>query len=112
MLISDTLDCDAAAKELAGRFWYHRVSSGITQKELAEKTGVGLRTIGRFENGEEIGLFIFVKLLQGIGLEHNLENMIPDYAKRPSYFTEGNQLPKRARKKKAAKRGGKWGDEK
>ena len=99
MLISNDLECNDVIKELAARFKQHRISSRITQKELADKTGVGLRTISRFEKGEEIGMLTLIKLLQGVGLEHNLENIIPDYTKRPSYFANGGKLPKRAIKK-------------
>ncbi len=111
MLITNDLDCNAAMNEFAVRFKQHRVSAHITQKELAEKTGIGLRTIIRFEKGEEIGLLTFVKLMQGIGLEHNLENIIPDYTKRPSYIANSGNLPKRARKKKVNTTEWKWGDE-
>lgn len=111
MLINNNLDCSIAAKELAVRFKQHRVSSRITQKELAEKTGVSLRTITRFERGEEISILTFIKLLQGVGLERNLESIIPDYTKRPSYFANGCKLPKRAVKKKTNDKEWKWGDE-
>lgn len=110
MLITNDSDCNAVMGEFAIRFRQHRVSARITQKELAQKTGVGLKTISNFENGKEIGLFSFVKLLQGVGLEHNLENIIPDYTKRPSYIANGGNLPKRARKKKMNNEW-KWGDE-
>ncbi len=111
MLITNDLDCNAAMSEFAVRFKQHRVSARITQKELAEKTGVALRTISRFEKGEEISMLAFIKLLQGVGLEHNLENIIPDYTKRPSYFANGGNLPKRARKNKTDNTEWKWGDE-
>ena len=111
MLMNDDLDCSVTAKELAARFKQHRVSSRITQKELAEKTGVGLRTISRFEQGEEIGVLTFIRLLQGIGLERNLEHLIPDYTNRPSFFAANGKLPKRAVKQKAIDKEWKWGDE-
>lgn len=112
MLISDNLECDNVIKEFAIRFKQHRISARITQKELAKKTGISLRTISRFEKGEEIGLLTFAKLLQGVGLEHNLENIIPDHTKRPSYFVSGGKLPKRAKKKEMTNNEWKWGDEK
>ena len=117
MMITNTMDSNNALKELAVRFRQHRVSSNISQKELAEKTGVSLKTIQRFEKGEEIGLSTFVKLMRGIELEHNLEGMIPDYTKRPSYYAAQSsysdyKLPKRARKKTENSNGEwKWGDE-
>lgn len=111
MWITDDLDCNIVMSELSTRFRQHRVSAHITQKELAKKTGVGLKTIYRFEKGEEIGLLSFIKLIQGVGLEHNLECIIPDYTKRPSYIAKGGNLPKRARKKKTKFTEWKWGDE-
>ena len=111
MLIANNLNCDVAMKELAARFKQHRIAARITQRELAKKTGVGLRTISRFEKGEEIGFLTFIKLLQGVGLERNLENIIPDYTKRPSYFANNGNLPKRAVKKEQLNKEWKWGDE-
>jgi len=111
MLITDNLDCNAVINELAARFKQHRVSARITQKELAERTGVGLRTIARFEKGEEVGLLTFIKLMQCVRLEHNLEGIIPDYTMRPSYFAMNGNLPKRERKKKVNNGKWKWGDE-
>lgn len=111
MLITNNLDCDTALNEIAVRFRQHRVSARITQKELAKETGVSLRTIARFEKGEEIGMLTFLKLIQGIGLEHNLENIIPDYTRRPSYYANNGKLPKRAVKKKTNNGEWKWGDE-
>ena len=51
MLITNNLDCNVTMKEFAARFKQHRVAVRITQRELAKKTGVGLRTISRFEKG-------------------------------------------------------------
>ena len=116
MLITNDLD-SSAMKELAVRFRQHRVSSNISQKELEEKTGVSLKTIQRFEKGEEIRLLTFIKLMQGVDLEHNLEGMIPDYTKRPSYIAAQSSLsdykwPKRARKESDnIDSEWKWGDE-
>lgn len=111
MLITNNMDCNVTMKEFAARFKQHRVAARITQRELAKKTGVGLRTISRFEKGEEVGMLTFIKLLQGVGLEHNLENIIPDYTRRPSYFANNGVLPKRAIKKEQLNSEWKWGDE-
>ena len=112
MLITNNSDINIVMSEIADRFKQYRISARITQKELAIKTGVGLRTISRFEKGEEVGMLTFLKLMQGVGLEHNLESVIPDYTKRPSYFANNKILPKRARKKPVKNTEWKWGDEK
>lgn len=109
MIISRNMSSIDTMKELSVRFKQHRVASRVSQKELSEKTGVSERTISRFENGEEIGLLTFIKLMQGLELEHNLEGNIPDYTRRPSFFAEGYHPPKIARKKKN-KDEWKWGD--
>ena len=111
MLINNETNSLDAMKELSVRFKQHRVSCRITQKELSEKTGVSLRTISRFENGEEISVLTFIKLIKGVGLLHNLETIIADYTRRPSYFATNGNLPKRARKKEYSGEW-KWGDEK
>ena len=111
MVITNDLDNNEAMKELAARFKQHRISARITQKELAEKTGVSQRTITHFEKGGKVGLLTFIKLLHGVGLEHNLENIIPDYTRRPSYFANNGVLPKRAIKKEQLNSEWKWGDE-
>lgn len=111
MLITNNMDCYEAMAEFAARFKQHRIAAHLTQKEIANKTGVGLRTIARFEKGEEIGMLTFIKLIQGVGLEHNLENIIPDYTKRPSFFANGEKAAKRARKDKSSTAEWKWGED-
>lgn len=111
MLITDNMNCYDVMLEFATRFKQHRIASHLTQKDVADKTGVGLRTIARFEKGEEIGMLTFIKLLQGVGLEHNLENIIPDYTRRPSYFANDEKTAKRARKNKAIAAEWKWGED-
>ncbi len=52
------------------------------------------------------------KILISLGLGDNIELLVPDQTKRPSYYlqeTEGR--PKRVRKKTKKKNGFKWGDE-
>ena len=86
----DTTNSPETAKELSHQFRRYRIVCGITQKRLSEETGVALRTITRFENGEEVGLFTFISLLKGVGITHNLKDIIPDVS---------GDLPQRARKR-------------
>lgn len=85
----DMMNNSETAKELSQQFKRYRIICGMTQKNLSEKTGVALRTITRFENGEEVGLFTFISLLKGVGLTHNLKGIIPDIS---------GDLPQRVRK--------------
>lgn len=99
---------------LCKRFKQYRILYPLTQNELANKSGVSVRSISRFENGEDISLSNFHKLLRAMDLEDRLFEMIPDQSKRPSYYLEKEPERKRA----SGTRGGSnkqpfiWGDEK
>ena len=101
-------------KKLCERLKQYRIHYPLTQKELAEKSGVSSRSISRFENGEDISLSNYLKLLRAMDLDARMVEMIPDQNKRPSYFLENE--PKRKRASAKRENGGSapfvWGDEK
>lgn len=97
--------------EIKTRFKEYRVASSVTQKELSDKSGVSVRSISRFENGEDISLEAFIKLMETMGLGEKLKLLIPDQRKRPSYYLQNEKRRKRATKKKQEKHFV-WGDEK
>lgn len=96
---------------LGRRIKLHRVYSGLSQKELEDKTGISIRTISRLESGSSIQLDSFIKILKALDLGENIELIVPDQSLRPSMY-----LPKspkqRVYKKNKVKRSFKWGDEK
>ena len=100
--------------KLCERLKKYRIYYPLTQKELAEKSGVSVRSISRFENGEDISLSNYLKLLRALDLEGRMTDMIPDQSKRPSYYLENEAKRSRA----SATRDNKertpfvWGDEK
>ena len=91
----------------------YRIEVGITQKELADKTGLSLRSVQRFESGEEISLSGFIKILYVLELIENVNNAIPDMDKRPSVMLarEKHHDRKRVRKTASGDNEFKWGDE-
>ncbi len=101
---------DSKTEELIERIKLYRVYYPMTQKELAEKSGVSERSISRFENGEDISLSNFGKLLRALDLDGNLLLLVPDQRERPSYYLEQPHQRSRSRKKKET-RTFKWGDE-
>ena len=104
--MSDSLD------ELRKKFKLYRIFYPLTQKELADKSGVSVRSISRFENGEDIGLSSFYKLLKALNLDKNIDMLIPDQRKRPSYYLDENINRKRYKAKKVEEKTEiKWGDE-
>lgn len=100
-------------EELRRRFKQYRINASITQKDLADRSGVSARSISRFENGEDIGLGNFIRLLDELELSKNLDMLIPDLSRRPSYYLEGEKQRMRASTRKTKiNTNFKWGDEK
>lgn len=89
----------------------YRAYSGISQKDLEEKTGISIRTISRLEAGNSIQLDSFVKILTALNLDENIQILIPDQSIRPSTFLPKNKIKQRAYRKRNKTSTYKWGDE-
>lgn len=89
----------------------YRAYSGISQKELEEKTGISIRTISRLEAGNSIQFDSFIKLLKALNLDENILLIIPDQSIRPSAYLPKHNAKQRAYKNHNKKRTFKWGDE-
>lgn len=84
---------------LGQRYKATRIALRITQQEVANKTGISLSTIRRFENGLTFNLTLahFIALLQAIGFADNLEETIPEVLEDPNMiYREQNKQRKRA----------------
>lgn len=68
------------AAALGARFRAYRIALGLTQKDIAEKTGISLITIARFENGyaSSIGLSNYIGLLRATGQLERIVDSIPE----------------------------------
>lgn len=60
-----------------------RLSRNMTQIQLAEEAGISPRTIGRLEKGEGVSVDTFIRVLTALGIQQNLEALLPDPAVRP-----------------------------
>lgn len=99
-------------KELGERLKQYRIAKGFSQQELEERSGVSVKSISRLEQGcSSIQLENFIKLLVALDLENNIDLLIPDQTKRPSYYI-APKIPQRVHKRKDSKSDFKWGDEK
>lgn len=98
-------------KELGQKIKTYRVMKEMTQQDLMDQSGVSKRSISRLEQGESVQVDNLFKILLALDLGDNIELLVPDQTKRPSYYLEksGNK-PKRVRKK-TEKKDFKWGDE-
>lgn len=105
----------SALNELGSRLKAYRIYSSLTQEELAIQSGVSRRSIQNMENGEDVNLSTFIKVLNSLELVSNLDLLVPDPTKRPSYYLKINANSKkrlRASKKKTQNIDHKirWGD--
>lgn len=100
-------------KELGERIRLYRINMGITQQKLEEMSGVSQRSISRLEQGASLQMDSFIKILTALQLDGNLELLVPDQRKRPSYYLKEDCRPRqRATSNKDKKRSFVWGDEK
>ena len=63
------------AKSLADKTKEHRKKLKISQKVLAQKSGVSLGSIKRFETKYEISLQSFIKIAIALYLDSDIENL-------------------------------------
>ena len=63
------------AKSLANKIKENRKKLKISQEALAQKSGVSLGSIKRFETKYEISLQSFIKIAIALDLDNDLENL-------------------------------------
>ena len=101
--------------DLAERLDYLRRSKAYTDREVAERGGIALRTSVAFRaSHKDITLTSFIKLLRGVGELDRLGELLPPAE--PTYSpAEGGYIepPQRVREKRVnpKRRGFNWGDE-
>ena len=92
-----------------------RIELGLTQAELADRAGIGKRTIERIEDGCDTQLATLIRLLRVLGLSDRLDQLVPAPTITPMEMLKGQaKPPKRAKRKRVAESGKswKWGDDK
>ena len=79
--------------ELGIRFREYRIFCGLTQKEVAEKSGVSIFSISQFEKGKarNIGFGTFLSLLRSIGFLGEAEKLLPALPALPSQLKAHNK---------------------
>ena len=70
---------------LGSRFKEYRMRCNLTQKEVAEQSGIGLTTIHKFENGtaNNLSLSTFILLLRVVGQVNALDDVLPELPESP-----------------------------
>jgi len=86
---------------LSQRLKEYRLAARISQKEMAEKSGVSLTTISHLEQGvnQNITLNNFISLLRAVGMEQRLNDLLPELTMPPMALKQINKyIPKRVRR--------------
>ena len=76
---------------LGERFKEYRMRCNLTQREVAELSGIGLTTIYKFENGTagNLSLSTFILLLKVVGQVNALDDLMPELPESP-YLLRGD----------------------
>jgi transcriptional regulator with XRE-family HTH domain len=87
---------------LAQRVKEYRLAARLSQKEMAEKSGVSQAAISHFEQGVSPNMTInnLISLLRVVGMERRVMDLLPELPMHPMALREINKLiPKRVRRK-------------
>ena len=88
---------------LAKRLKDYRLAARMSQKELADLSGVSQTTISHFEQGVNRNLTLsnFISLLRTLGMEQRVVELLPELPMPPMALRQIEKLiPKRVRRSK------------
>lgn len=87
---------------LGSRFKEYRMRCNLTQKEVAELSGIGLTTIHKFENGTagNLSLSTFILLLKVVGQINALDDVLPELPESPYLIRKEDKKAQRIRHSK------------
>ncbi len=103
----------ATQVEISKRLKAYRILSSMTQQDLADKTGLSLRSISNLESGKDVQASTLITVIEYFGLEAALLSAIPNSDERPSVqvMKAKGQAKQRVRKTHVKRTTFKWGDE-
>jgi len=89
-------------KLLGARFKDYRLRSNMTQKDVAEQSGVSINTITKFENGTtgSMSLGTFLLLMKAIDQIEGLEELMPELPE-SAYLQKDGKKVQRIRHKQS-----------
>ena len=84
---------------LGTRFKDYRMRSNMTQKDVAEQSGLTINTIHKFENGKipNMSLSTFLLLMKAIGCINGLDGLIPELPESPYLIDDHGKKTQRIR---------------
>lgn len=87
-----------ATREMARRLRELRLAEGLRQETLANRSGVSLGTLKKFERTGQISLERFIALMTALHRNHELESLANPSSVRSLDEIENPPKPKRGRK--------------
>jgi transcriptional regulator with XRE-family HTH domain len=111
--INNTQNITAIRQELLSRLREERISQGLSQKDVAQKTGLSPMVISKMENGQNIRFSSFLDYLKALGKIDALDELIPESGPKPTDLVKmGKPRQRFYRKRTSSSSDWKWGDEK
>ena len=101
MIFSSADTPEEICLEIGRRLALIRLSVGLSQEDLAVRSGVAKRTIERLESGTaNPKIDAFVRVCQALGRADGFEQLLPKPELGPLALANGERMPRRARKRK------------
>ncbi len=84
---------------LGTRFREYRLMADMTQREVADQSGLSVTTVHKFESGTVSGLSLhtFLLLMKAVGCIDQLENVFPEIPVSPYLLTTDGKKVQRIR---------------
>ncbi len=101
--MSTSMPGPSILEELGERVARHRLNKNLTQEELARHAGIGSATLKRIEHGSaSTQLVNFINVLRVLGLDQNLDLLVPDVPTSPVQLAniQNKNIRQRARRKR------------
>ena len=83
MAMTSEMSDEALMDDLGQRLHRRRLDLGLTQAVLAERAGVGKRTVERLESGASVQLASLIRVLRVLDLITVLDGLLPSTEPRP-----------------------------
>lgn len=114
MKLYGTENNEIIMRELGKRIQDIRISMNLTQSEMADQSGVALRTVTRIENGESVKVESVLNVLRVLKVLPNLDLLLQEQILIPTEIVDYGKKHKRvsSKKKIQEKKAWIWGDEK
>ena len=107
-MITNLTSINEVQKVLGARIHNRRINMSLTQKDLAERSGLSLRSINNIEQGKETNFSSILRVVLAFNLINNVEYLLPDELPSPLLINEDKRYPQRVHKKRKINGEWKW----